>query len=350
METNNISYICSLCNQSFSRKRNLDYHISNNVCTNIQNSISNKNQISYRTCFICNPPTIFASRRSLRVHLYSIHTISIGEYDDFLKNIQEWSAEIHDNWGKISCFYSKWLDRDWLIEYWNIYTIPKNHLPLFSIFIPTINENNQEETINEINNEETINEINNEETINENEENEEKDININELTENDLHNILSPKPIINKQILDIQSSIFDFLSNEFSHIQSSYFDHFYTISSFYTEKVNKEESKWLTFFFSLPPSPFFWDFFFEHYLLFYKQLKSSYLQKKWLFPILYFTLWIRWCFAFIHTDNYPIEAFMNSYCIYFDSRTNIPYNESKINENVQRNIEKINKNFSLSFD
>jgi hypothetical protein len=264
-------YLCHLCNKGFTRLRNLEYHLNHNVCQQKEEEYQRQSELAYRTCFICNPAKIFANRPTFRNHIKRIHQFNIlADYEQFISNINHWSAEIEDDWGLFICRNPQWMNRDWLRSRWD---------HLFS--------NNNRFFANWDN--------------------------------------LENRLVIEEDILLILTTLFQ-------EIDDSTFDESAIIFPNSPTPHNKiynsdEEMKWLEFFSALPPDIGIWNFVYNRFIHFYKQMKSPYKQKKWIYPIHYWNIWLRWCRVMIHKSHFKIiniESLIEVYQVYFDISDHTP--------------------------
>jgi hypothetical protein len=262
-----------MCNKGFTRLRNLEYHLTHNVCQQQATEYQRQCELSYRTCFICNPAKIFANRLTFRNHIKRIHQFNIiADYQEFISSINHWSAEIEDDWGTFICRNPQWMNREWLRSRWDSLTSEKNRF-------------------------------------------------------HNLWNINPHSAEFSQHRIAIEEDILSIITTFYEDLDQSNFDE---ISTIFTHAINNQEDelKWMDFFSALPADLSIWNFVYQRFIHFYKQIKSPYKQKKWIYPIFYWNTWIRWCRVIIQKSYFKsinIETLIDIYQVYFDisNSTNI---------------------------
>jgi hypothetical protein len=314
--TKNKAYSCYTCNETFTCKRNLEYHLSHNVCVREEQEREKQMELSYRTCFLCLPKKVLSNRLSFRTHLRKIHQIGkMADYEQLLNQLDHWSMEVNDNWGRFICRDHRWTNKVWLNERWEYLLGSEN---MYSDGWKQI---------------------------------------LGDISENQIQ---TPEDIMDQK-MEIFYLIDDLFIKFFNELPNSPFNETYSVNS--TNSTNstntsnslsaqnslnglKEnqsfltEMVWLEFFASLPTTTDIIHYMMRSMIKLSKQIRSSYLIKKWFYPLNYWILWLRWNLFMnykTHWKSFHIQEWMHLYISFFDLNTYLPINHHSISNQIQTN-------------
>ena len=310
----NKAYSCYSCNETFTCKRNLEYHLSHNVCIREEQEREKQLELSYRTCFLCLPKKVLSNRLSFRTHLRKIHQIGkIADYEQLLNQVDHWSIEVNDNWGRFICRDHRWTNKVWLNERWEYLLGSEN---MYS--------NGWNQILGDISPNQTSDDVTAASA-----------------------SFKDRNAIVTNQKMEIFYLMDDLLIKFFNELPNSPFNETYSINSLSNPNINLNsitsfltETVWLEFFASLPTTTDIIHYMMRSMIKLSKQIRSSYLIKKWFYPLYYWIIWLRWNLFMnykTHWKSFHIQEWMHLYTSLFDLNTYLPINHNSISNQIQTN-------------